>query len=357
MADLPRRKGPAVGLCIALLVKHAPSAVVIDFVRYHMRIGFAHVYLFFDDPDDPVRKLVEHTDGVSAFACDAAFWRKRLRSSTMVQRRNENKVFDDTASHLKTEHKCRQNLCVELAIEQATASGMEWLLHIDIDELFLPQVKHPQDYFGELPSSVAQVYLANHEVAPEAFETDNWMRRTSRFKLNPIFAAEGAAQRAWEDVQAWRARVLPGTPRTTLFNAYSGGKSAVRLSCRPLPYDVHKFLVLAPFNMYIVPETHNPKLHTDPVVLHYANCGFEHWRRKYRNLGRFPDLWWDRVPIRLPVHLLSRDMIHGATDAEAAHFYTRVIMGNEAGEMDYLQQLGLVCCVRFVQSVLAHEPG
>jgi hypothetical protein len=355
--DLPQRRGREVGLCIAMLLKGAPAEVVIDYVRYHVYIGFQHLYLFFDDPTDAAFEAVStafaRTGQVTATRCDGAYWERRLRESAIVSRRAQNRVFDDTVRCIDTEHKCRQNLVVEHAAELARAARLEWLLHQDIDEVVLPQSEHPHDFFRQLPDDTEQVLLANHEVVPETFDVRHWLRDASLFKVNPVFAEREALQARWEETQAWRRHVLPGTPPTSYFNAYAGSKAAVRLRNTPLPYDVHKFLVLAPFNLYVVPKTREPGSNHEPVILHYANCGFAAWRRKYANLGRFPDQWWGRVPIRLPSHLLSRDAVHGGDADGAATFYRRVIMGNEAGELDFLHHLGALARVEFVRSVLA----
>jgi hypothetical protein len=354
---LPQRSGREVGLCIALLVKGTPAEIIIDYVRYHVHIGFRHVYLFFDDPADGARAKVENAGGmggsVSVESCDARFWERRLRESQIVRRREENKVFEDTARCLMSEHKCRQNLVVELASERARAAGLEWLLHQDIDECFCPQAKHPHDFFANLADDVAQVLFANHEVVPESFRVEHWFREATLFKVNPIFGERDGLQRDWTNVLAWRRSTLPSTPATSFFNAYAGSKAAVRLSAEPVPYDVHKFLVLAPFGLYVVPKTRPPGDPADPVILHYANLGYEHWRRKYANLGRFPDLWWGRVPIRLPAHLLARDAVHAVDGGEeAANLYRRVVMGNLAGEMDYMEAAGWLARVDFVRAVL-----
>jgi hypothetical protein len=69
----------------------------------------------------------------------------------------------------------------------------------------------------------------------------------------------------------------------------ASGKSAVRLKADgtgrlPVPFDVHKFLCPAGDGVWRAPRTltcsDGLDLADGPVVLHYANCGYEHWRRK-----------------------------------------------------------------------------
>ena len=80
-----------------------------------------------------------------------------------------------------------------------------------------------------------------------------------------------------------------------------------------------------------------------PVVLHYSNCGFSNWVRKYEILGDFHDAWWGRVPIRIPSHLASRDAVsRGGSAREREAYYRRAIMGNELGEARLLAAAGLL---------------
>ncbi|KAL1510546.1 hypothetical protein AB1Y20_006849 [Prymnesium parvum] len=354
----PRMRGKHVKLCIALLVKGAPLDVVRDYCRYHLYVGFSQLFLFFDDPaaDREAYVAVDGIPGVACFLCDRKFWRQCVEESEMVRRREQNRVFEDTAACVETEHKCRQNLCVELAIRRARAMGLDWLLHIDIDEVFLPQAEHPQDFFANLPAEVVQVQLANHEVVPECLSVTNWMRDASLFKVNRCFADAEGLRRLWQSVRLAREQALPGAGAATYFNAYEGFKSAVRLESTPLPYDVHKFLVLAPFDRYVAPSAKMTRAPTsaasDPVILHWANCGLHNWRRKYLNLGNFPNLWWGRVPIKLPVHLISRDLVHGAGAEEAEHFYRKVIMADTPAERACLSQAGLLVRVDFPRNCL-----
>ena len=109
-------------------------------LAYHRAIGFERVFLYLDDASDEYWQslaLPNGGDGVVVTRCDAAFWRRLLRMSAMVARRSEQSVFEDAARWWETEVQSRQSLCVEHAVVRASADGLDWLLHIDIDEAFL----------------------------------------------------------------------------------------------------------------------------------------------------------------------------------------------------------------------------
>ena len=131
-----------------------------------------------------------------------------------------------------------------------------------------------------------------------------------------------------------------------------------------MPYDVHKFLVpdgtgwRAPVTVACAAQLDAAD---GPTVLHYCSCGLENWREKYRRLGRFGDRWWGRVPIRIPAHLQSRDVLleeggaeeGRAEEGRAEAYYRAAVMGNTVGEHTLLRARGLLPRVEFVRSVLS----
>jgi len=127
----------------------------------------------------------------------------------------------------------------------------------------------------------------------------------------------------------------------------------------PVPFDVHKFLCPAGDGVWRAPRTltcsDGLDLADGPVVLHYANCGYEHWRRKYAILGQFDDVWWGRVPCRIPAHLHSRDVLTDASDDDerARAFYRAVVMREGSGESALLRAHGLLVTIGFVADVVS----
>lgn len=161
----------------------------------------------------------------------------------------------------------------ELACELCARDGIDWLLHIDADELFL---EHDPSVW-ESPAD--RLVFANHECVPV------W-----------------AAERPLQAVTHFKAHGrMP-------FLLYSNGKSAVRCRAggeRPRADGPHRFTG---------PGTEEMVAHTRASVLHYACPTFDLWWEKYRHLGAFSDHWYDRPaqPIELPFHLRSRDLVAGA---------------------------------------------
>jgi hypothetical protein len=184
--------------------------------------------------------------------------------------------------------------------------GIEWLCHLDSDELLYPE---NEDAIRESwRSSAGLIAFRNHEVCC-VWEAANPFRECQYFKLN-------------------------GKMR---FNFYKIGKSAVR--CKPgiFAKGAHRF---AGYEGRQVTST-------KVSVLHYACPTFRLWLRKYETLGPFPSYWWDNpaLPIkRFPFHLGSRDICaecRRSGDWSSAYIYYSTQV-RSAEEIEKLQRKGRV---------------
>ena len=161
------------------------------------------------------------------------------------------------------------------------------------------------------------------------------------------------------------------------FNAYENGKSACRLRPRParVPLGgVHGFLGTDGAGA-VGMDTADMAL--APVILHYANCGFDYWKRKYEVLGDFPDpeQTGDDEEERpgmvnnMRSHLASRELVVRLEKADGDPgdggdarrlielFYRTWIAQDQHGEKPYLAAYGLLERVPFPRRCLAAHRG
>lgn len=169
----------------------------------------------------------------------------------------------------------------------------------------------------------------------------------------------------------------------TYFNAHSQGKMAARLRRVP-PNADGEYYFLPPAGGVHGFGTEGASSGTtktcvgahDPCVLHYANCGFSYWIRKYEVLGDIPN-FEDRQSVEgfekhrrgkaaggeadgsWSAHLAARDLVvrglGGGTKANRPAlelFYRTLIMGNEHNEAQRLAAAGCLVRIRGVASLL-----
>src|SRR5262245_11621525 len=112
-------------VAIVTMLKN-PGQLLSSFIKYHLAIGFDHLFLFFDDPNDPS-------------IAEAQRYRNEMvikNDKELQQKWREKEVYSQIGHLIYSEAMVRQQLCVEIALDLAMQKGFDWLLHIDIDELF-----------------------------------------------------------------------------------------------------------------------------------------------------------------------------------------------------------------------------
>lgn len=304
--------------CIVTTLR-AADKVLRTFIDYHIGIGFNHVYLFFDDPAEVPKDAPYAVSDVTFIRNDTilkGLWRK-----TYSYERYKESLDDEVMA--------RQIVNVEVARDLALEEGYDWILHIDIDELFVLHgyenvQEHFEDVGRENPESI--VYF-NHEGVPETFLVDDYLKEVTLFKKN---------HQLLNDTQL--NYLSKRYNKHNLFNYYANGKSAARVHKYLLPGGVHRF-------------SNNSILHmnTQTGILHFPCCGFEHFMDKYR-VRHFSDKWFGRIDVAetLPVYMASRDIVNRDNIEEARRFYKNVFMPGGADEVNDLLDRGIyfrkVCC-------------
>lgn len=133
------------------------------------------------------------------------------------------------------------------------------------------------------------------------------------------------------------------------FNSYSNGKAAVRIHIGPtgepppLPAGVHGFMRDSGQSLYEL-LCKGPGA---PVILHYANCGFKDWQKKYNIIctghgtsdGAFSTKREGIESVRS--HIAARELTLRKNANQSKQFYETFVMGNEFDEMAYMAQFGL----------------
>ena len=317
-------------VAIVTTLRNTGRAVLDSFIRYHVQLGFAHLYLFFDDPeDDAIPSAGRHT-AVSVIRNDERL-RERWRSTRCFALRGhdlspKHGVVDGDLVML------RQQMNVEIAVQLGLEQRMDWLLHIDADELFYCARQPIAQHFQSLVDrGIACVSYCNHEAVPEKVDMEDFFREATLFKRN---------RDAWPEVKLDpRQRALFRSASQLdkgFFRFYANGKSAARLSPDLSARGVHDFSI---------PEgARRTRENEDPVILHYPCCGFQHFWNKYRTLGRFADLWDNQHSIRDAIgsfHLESRDIVMQGVPAAARAFYERRMVLQDHQVIDCLIDAGL----------------
>lgn len=114
-------------------------------------------------------------------------------------------------------------MLLTVSIEMARADGIDWLLHIDTDELLYPGGTSSfslQELLGNVPQNVDIVIFPNYEALPEHANVEDPFTEVSLFKRNYAHVESSAFFESY-------ATVSRGNPN--YFITYGNGKSAARV--------------------------------------------------------------------------------------------------------------------------------
>ena len=308
---------------IVTTLKHPSPSVLEFFVKYHQAIGFEHLFLFFDDPDDPALDQARAYPGVTAIANDELLKSIWADSPQYAWHKNLLGVTE-----------ARQILNCNVAVELSLESGYDWLLHIDIDELFYSPRCSAREHFDALDArGVDNIIYMNFEVVPESEDVDNYFAEATLFKKNPYL--EGRTR--FDEQQEQLVRGLTDRygliPYHGYFVRYTYGKSAARttpdLGLKPLGLGcVHRFV------HWSDPGREPTIAGDDQLILHYPCCSF----------GRF----WGQYQPKFPIFLFRRAVFHDVAqlwrrdDVEGARrLYRDVFMLRD--QVESLLAAGILC--------------
>lgn len=245
-----------------------PTEVLIPWVSYHLNIGIDHMFLFFDNPDHPGIAAVENERRITAVRCDGAYWpggvakREKL---TLHQRQwyNANK-----------------------ALQWARERHIDWIVHIDSDELlYYPGRLH--DALDALPPNIEVVRFRVYEAIPEKLHYEHPFAQIRYFRVGPMRPTAKTWPRTWREwLQAGLrvtdyytrlavAKLLCRAARGPFLRGHIGGKSAVRTQAPIQGMGVH---IPAPPAGYSYRDFFLP----GAAVLHYDCSDFDSWLAKWR---------------------------------------------------------------------------
>jgi hypothetical protein len=316
-----------------------PGPSLDSFIKYHLEIGFAKLFLFFDDPADPSIGRARKYQDVVIIRNDSRL--KRLWKKTNIAITNPY-LYE----FRKSETSLRQELNVEIAIKLALKRKVDWLLHIDSDELFYPFRGNVPEHFQSLSErGIENVIYANYEAIPETMDIEDYFGEVTLFKKNFCVSPKLSLNRQ-------QSRATKGIPQLPdrLFHFYDDGKSAARLTNELLPDGVHRFKANQRARHSSEPRRRiNPSICRNAAILHYPCCGFSNFWRKYKTLGSFSDKWFNQIDIAGSIgsfHLESRDVVRRNRKKEAREFYKRRVVIDKKSVIKLLIDSGVACRIK-----------
>lgn len=227
---------------------------ILPWLFYHKVIGVSTFFLFVEgkasSPD--VSKVLESIPGVKLI----------YRTKVLEEQQAKSRIWNETWLSNFFYKPCnyelfvKQSLNMEMAIVMARDAGMDWIIHLDTDELIYPAGGREyslRQLLSEVPKNVDMVVFPNYESSVERDDIKEPFSEVSMFKKNYDHLLKDVYFGNYKEATR-------GNPN--YFLTYGNGKSAARIQDHLRPNGAHRW------HNYM--KTPNEIKLDEAAVLHYT---------------------------------------------------------------------------------------
>nr|GMD42983.1 glycosyltransferase-like At2g41451 [Ipomoea batatas] len=233
----------------------------LPWIFYHKVMGITTFFMFVEGKaaSPHVSNVLESIPGVTVI----------YRTKELEEQQAKSRIWNETWMNDLFYKPCnyelfvKQTLNMEMGIVMAREAGMDWIFHLDTDELVHPAGTDPfsvQQLLSNLPAEVDAIILSNYESSVERDDIKEPFTEVSLFKKNRDHIAEEAYYKHFQEA-------CHGT--SNFFLTYANGKSAARIQDHLRPNGAHRW------QNYMKPTKEAQFYHFyEAVVLHYTYSKF-----------------------------------------------------------------------------------
>lgn len=253
--DIPAPHRRRTGLAIVMLSRHPSNFDV--WLEYHLgHMEVDHVFVEIEDTPDfnEILKKLKNN------------WVQRVTVwKSMPAPGSDSRPVDDYESLQK-----RQLIAMMRAKESSLKMGINWLIHMDDDELLhSPSHRPAGEILASTPAEFEEAYIPNVEAVYTSSSTNNCFTETSTININPF-----------------------------KFNSYANGKAAVRVTDeRAYPAGPHQW---RDSSGYALPAIHFDRqpFGAPLMIVHFESCPFGRWEDKFWELGNTSPEKIKKIPFK-----------------------------------------------------------
>ncbi|EPS69585.1 hypothetical protein M569_05180, partial [Genlisea aurea] len=231
---------------------------ILPWMFYHKVIGVSKFFLFVEGKaaSPSVSKVLQSIPGVKVI----------FRTKELEQRQANSRIWNETWLSIFFYKPCnyelfvKQSLNMEMAIVMAREAGMEWILHLDTDELIHPAGAREYSLrrlLLDVPRNVDIVIFPNYESSVERDDIKDPFMEVSMFKKN----FDHLPKDTYFGLYKESTRSNPN-----YFLTYGNGKAAARIQDHLRPNGAHRW------HNYM--KTPNEIKFDEAAVLHFTYAKF-----------------------------------------------------------------------------------
>ncbi|KAL9267474.1 Glycosyltransferase-like KOBITO 1-like protein [Drosera capensis] len=206
---------------------------ILPWIFYHKVIGIADFFLFVEGKaaSRDVSKVLEHIPGVKVI----------YRTKELEEQQAKSRIWNETWLSSFFYKPCnyelfvKQSLNMEMGIVMARDAGMDWIFHLDTDELVHPAGTREysvRELLTDIPGNVDMVVFPNYESSVEQDDIREPFSEVSMFKKNYDHLPRDTYFGNYKEA----TRSNPN-----YFLTYGNGKSAARIQDHLRPNGAHRW--------------------------------------------------------------------------------------------------------------------
>ncbi|XP_068341092.1 glycosyltransferase-like At3g57200 [Pyrus communis] len=226
----------------------------LPWIFYHKVIGVSNFFLFVEGKaaSPKVSKVLETIPGVKVI----------YRTRELEEQQAKSRIWNETWLSSFFYKPCnyelfvKQSLNMEMAIVMAREAGVDWIIHLDTDELIYPAGTHEyslRQLLSDVPGNVDMVIFPNYESSVERDDIKEPFSEVSMFKKNYDHLPKDVYFGNYKEATR-------GNPN--YFLTYGNGKSAARIQDHLRPNGAHRW------HNYM--KTPNEIKLDEAAILHYT---------------------------------------------------------------------------------------
>ena len=240
---------------------------------YHLAIGVEKIFVYFDGTTDNGRETISDLEHVACF------------NSVDGKTYSDLKYLEKFNSQFHENHTARQCINTFDAKQKCLKLGIDWLLSLDADELFLMHLSKSitlSEFFNS-HKNFDIIQLKPLEAIGRKLVYNDVMKEEDMFKLKPHF-------KHWNDKISFNY-YDPYQDKLFKQPAWFGhtmGKCVFKVNSNIIPKNVHR---------YKASDNSKPNILNAGYVLHYYQYDYIDFIKKYRNFKQLPDTFLSGKPI------------------------------------------------------------
>jgi hypothetical protein len=293
--------------------------VIQQHIRYHTYIGVTDFIIFLDYSTDGTKDKIKNL--CNPYVFENLTYQDLLQYIKHKPHLNLQLIENNFTTHFGIRQTCHSHVTSEICNHE----GIQWLIHVDPDELvYIDQggirKNGLQRFLSGLDNSVKAVSFTNLEVVPTRIKVD-FAFQDYLFKNHVI---DGARK---------------GLPKSLVFNPFT---NSMTTSGWFWGHSSGKLATRVGFDSYLTSSHQcvtDGKIVSKDYLLHYNIYSYRQFLSKYRNFGNYPQKRSHGRPVR-PLRVLLTDIVNSErfSDDYLLDYYKKYVMYSER-DIDVIKKM------------------